>query len=143
MKLKDVMTPNVEVIGPDASIEEAATKMRTLNVGLLPVCDGNRLQGVVTDRDLALRAIAAGRDPKATKVRDVMTPDVVYCYEDQDVQEAARVMTEKQIRRLVVLDQNKRLVGIVSLGDLAVDAGDESLIARTVGGISEPSEPNR
>lgn len=143
MKLKDIMTPNVEVIAPDATVEEAASKMKQLNVGMLPVCDGNRLKGMLTDRDVTVRATAAGREPKTTKVGEVMTPDVVYCFEDQDVGEAAKLMADKQIRRLVILNRNKDLVGIVSLGDLAVDSGDETLIARTVEGISEPSEPMR
>ncbi len=143
MQLKNVMTRDVEVISPDATIAEAASKMSTLNIGLLPVCDGNRLCGTLSDRDVTVRATAVGRDAKTTKVRDVMSPGVVYCFEDQDVDEAAKIMAEKQIRRLIVLDRTKNLVGIVSLGDLAVDAGDEQLIARTVEGISEPSEPTR
>lgn len=143
MRLKDIMTPNVEVISPDATLEEAASKMKQLNVGTLPVCDGDRLRGILTDRDITVRATAAGREPKTTKVRDVMSRDVVYCFEDQEVNEAAKLMAEKQVRRLVILNRNKDIVGIVSLGDLAVDTGDEQLIARTVEGISKPSEPTR
>lgn len=143
MQLKDVMTRDVQVICPDATIEEAASMMKKLNVGTLPVCDNNRLVGMVTDRDLTIRGTAAGGSPQTTKVRDVMTPGIVYCFEDQDVSEAAKLMTDKQIRRLVVLDRNKKLVGILSLGDLAVDTHDEHLISRAVEGISEPSEPTR
>ena len=120
MLLRDVMTPHVEVIHPDATLREAAQKMKTLDVGPVPVCDGDRLQGMLTDRDITIRATAEGRDPNTTRVREVMTPDVVYCFEDQDVVEAARMMEERQIRRLVILNRDKRLVGIVSLGDLAV-----------------------
>src|SRR5512138_1557443 len=116
MQLRDVMTRNVEIISPEATLAQAAEKMRQLNVGPLPVCDGRRLQGMITDRDVTVRATAEGSDPRATKVRDVMTPGVVYCFEDQDVREAAQLMQQKQIRRLLVLDRNKDLVGIVSLG---------------------------
>jgi CBS domain-containing protein len=142
MKLKDVMTPNVECVGPDATIREAARKMRDLDVGPLPICDNDRLAGMVTDRDLAVRAVAEGRDPNATCVRDVMTPEVVYCFEDQDVREAARVMEEKQLRRLLVLNRDKRLVGIVSLGDLAVDTSKRQA-GEVLQAVSEPAQPRR
>ena len=104
MLLRDVMTRHVEVIHPDATLREAAQKMKTLDVGPVPVCDGERLQGMLTDRDITIRATAEGRDPNTTRVRDVMTPDMVYCFEDQDVREAARIMEERQIRRLVSKD---------------------------------------
>src|SRR5690348_6224788 len=120
MRLRDVMTPRVECVGPDDTIQTAARTMRDLDVGTVPVCDRDRLAGMLTDRDIAIRAVAEGHDPGACRVRDVMTPDVVYCFEDQSVEEAERLMREQQIRRLVVLDRDKRMVGIVSLGDLAV-----------------------
>src|SRR5262245_43991817 len=125
MKVKDVMTTSVETVAPSSSIQAAAERMKTLDVGPLPVCENDRLVGMVTDRDITTRAVAQGFGGSAGSVRDVMTPDVVYCFEDQEVAEAARLMKKHQIRRLVVLNQDKRLVGIVSLGDLAVDAGDE------------------
>ena len=143
MQLKDVMTRDVEVIAPTATVREAATKMKALDVGSLPVCDGRRLQGVVTDRDLTLRALAEGRDPDATAVRDVMSPGVVTAFEDDDVQEAATKMQREQIRRLPVLDRAKNLVGIVSLGDLAVEAGNDRLMGQTLEQISEPAQPDR
>jgi CBS domain-containing protein len=93
---------------------------------------------MLTDRDITVRATAEGCDPKTTKVEDVLTPDVIYCFEDQDVQEAARLMKENQIRRLVVLNRDKRLVGIISLGDLAVETGDEQLTGETLERVSEP-----
>jgi CBS domain-containing protein len=124
MQLKDVMTPGVEVIAPEASIYEAAEKMSHLDIGPLPVCDGERLIGMLTDRDITVRAVAAGRDPLTTKVREVMTPDVVYGFDDQDIQDAARLMAQYQIRRLPVLNRSKQLVGMVALGDLAVHPGD-------------------
>jgi CBS domain-containing protein len=114
------MTRQVEVIQPERSLEEAAEKMKTLDVGVIPVCDGDRLVGMLTDRDIVTRVIAEQRDPHATRVSDAMTATVISCYEDDDVQRAARRMDEEQIRRLAVLDRDKRLVGIVSLGDLAV-----------------------
>jgi CBS domain-containing protein len=92
MLLREVMTPKVEVIHPDATLREAAQKMKSLDVGPVPVCDGDRLQGMLTDRDITVRATAEGRDPNTTRVREVMTPDVVYCFEDQEVQDAARMM---------------------------------------------------
>src|SRR5262245_19894525 len=125
MQLKDVMTRDVVVIRPDATLEAAAAQMDALDVGSLPVCDGDRVLGVSTDRDSTVRATAAGSDPKQARVSDAMTADVVYGFEDQDVIEAVRLMVQQQIRRLIVLDRDKRLVGIVSLGDLAVDTGNE------------------
>jgi len=143
MQLKDVMTRDIEVVHPNATLEEAAAKMDTLDVGPLPVCDGNRLVGMVTDRDITVRATAAGKDPRTTKVREVMTDNVVYCFDDDDTNEAARLMEEQQIRRLVVLDRDKQLVGIVSLGDLAVATQDDQLSGEVLERISEPAEPDR
>jgi CBS domain-containing protein len=133
------MTPGVECTQPSATLREAAEKMRDLDVGPLPVCgEDDRLAGMVTDRDIAIRAVAEGLDPKKTQVRDVMTPKIIFCFEDQDVSEAARLMEENQVRRLVVLNERKRLVGIVSLGDLAVEGGDEEMAGHTLEAISEP-----
>ena len=143
MQLKHVMTSNVEVIHPDASLQDAAKKMRELDVGSLPVCDGQRLVGTLTDRDITVRAVAEGRDPTATPVRGSMTPEVVYCFEDQAVEEAAKLMKQKQIRRLPVINRDKRLVGIVSLGDLAVDTGNERMAGETLSKVSEPAQPQR
>jgi CBS domain-containing protein len=143
MQIKDVMTREVEVIHPDATLEEAAAKMDALNVGSLPVCDGDRVLGVITDRDITVRATAVGGDPTMARTRDAMTAQVIYGFEDQDVTDAARLMNENQIRRLIVLNRNKRLVGIVALGDLAVDTGDEQLAGATLKQVSEPAEPDR
>jgi CBS domain-containing protein len=131
MQLKEVMTRGVDVVPPEALLQEAAQKMKQLEVGPLPVCDGERLVGLLTDRDITVRAVAEGCDPTTTKVRDVMTPEVLYCFEDQEVQEAAKLMEERQIRRLPILNRNKWLVGIVSLGDLAVRTGDRQASVRT------------
>jgi CBS domain-containing protein/sporulation protein YlmC with PRC-barrel domain len=143
VQIKDVMTRNVEVIHPEATLREAAQKMAALDVGPLPVCSGDQLVGMLTDRDITVRATAEGRDPKTTKVHDVMTPEIVYAFEDDDVSEAARIMAEEQVRRLVVLNQSKQLVGIISLGDLAVHTGDVRQAGETLEGVSEPSEPLR
>ena len=142
MQLKDVMTRNVEVVHPDATLQEAAAKMDALDVGPLPVSDGTQVLGVLTDRDITVRATATGQDPKVARVRDFMSRDMVYAFEYQEIIEAARLMQETQFRRLLVLDRDNRLVGIVSLGDLAVQTGDDRLTAVTLEGVSEPSQPD-
>lgn len=139
MRVSDVMTRGVECITPETSIQEAAEKMKSFDVGMLPVCDHDRLVGMLTDRDITVRATAKGNDPLTVLAHDVMTPDVTYCFEDQLVEEAAMLMQEKQVRRVVVLDREKRLLGIVSLGDLAVETGDEELAGTTLEAVSEPS----
>ena len=123
MKLKDIMSTEVEIVRPDASIQEAAEKMRSLDVGALPVCDGRRLIGMITDRDITIRATAAARDPKTTLVRDCLSSEPVYGFEDQDLEDAQTLMEQKQIRRLPVMSRDKELVGIVALGDLAAKVG--------------------
>jgi CBS domain-containing protein len=143
MQLKDVMTPGVEVIAPDASIYEAAEKMSHRDIGPLPVCEGDRLIGMLTDRDITVRAVAAGRDPRTTHVRDVMTPDVVYGFDDEEVQDAARLMAQYQIRRLPVLNRSKQLVGMVALGDLAVHPGTQPVTAEVLEQVSEPGKTGR
>jgi CBS domain-containing protein len=143
MRVNEVMTKGAECIPPSATVRDAAGRMRDLDVGSLPVCDNDRLVGVVTDRDIAVRSVAAGHDPKSERVSEVMTDKVVYCFDDQDVREAAELMREEQVRRLPVLNRAKRLVGIVSLGDLAVQAGDDRLSGQTLEEISAPSEPRR
>ncbi len=143
MQLKDIMTRDVEVVSPDATLKEAAEKMKSLDVGVIPVCDGERLVGMLTDRDITIRATAEGRDPNTTKVSETMTPDVAYCYEDQDIAAAALIMEERQIRRLPILSRDKRVVGIVALGDLAVDTGDEELSGEVLEEVSRPAEPER
>jgi CBS domain-containing protein len=144
MQVKDVMTTDVECVCPKTTLREAAQKMKELDVGPLPVCgDDDRLAGIITDRDIAVRAVAAGLDPGTAQVRDIMTPNIIYCFEDQEVSDAAHMMEQNQIRRLAVLNRKKRLVGIVSLGDLAVDTGDEQLAGHTLEAISEPAMPHR
>lgn len=137
MQVQKVLTRNVERIPPDTTIRDAAARMRDCDVGALPVFEGDRLVGMVTDRDIATRAIAEGLDPSKAQVRDVMSSGIVYCFEDQDVREAAKLMKEKQIRRLVVLNRDKRLVGILSLGDLATSA-EEKLSGSALKAVSQP-----
>jgi CBS domain-containing protein len=126
MLIKDCMTKDVELIAPSATILEAARSMRDGDFGLLPVGENDRLIGMITDRDITIRAVAEGMDPAGTQVRDCMSSKVLYCFEDQDTDDVARNMGANQVRRLPVLNREKRLVGIVSLGDLAVSLADES-----------------
>ena len=137
--VRDVMTRGVETVTPDATIAEVARKMRDLDVGSLPVTDGSKLVGIVTDRDLSVRATAAEKDPNSTQVREVMSPQLTWVFEDEPADAAARVMRERQIRRLPVLDRSDRLVGVVALADLATDLGDDKLKGATLEDISQPS----
>ena len=143
MQIAQIMTRDPEAVTPDFTLKDAALKMRQLDIGMLPIRSDDRLVGMLTDRDITVRAIADGRDPTNTKVSDIMTPEVVYCFEDQDVSEAAKLMQEKQIRRLPILNRQKRLVGIVSLGDVAVHSGEEKIVSETIKEVSEPAEPSR
>jgi len=139
MLLKEIMTHNVEVASPGDTLEQAAKKMEELDVGTMPVCEGNRVVGMLTDRDITVRATAAGCDPKTTLVSDAMSQDIISCYEDQDVREAARLMQDKQIRRLLVMSRANALVGIVSLGDLATEAEDQGQPGEVLKKVSEPT----
>jgi CBS domain-containing protein len=139
MKLEEIMTREVEIIRPDDSLQTAAQKMRYRDIGFLPVCDGERLIGVLTDRDIALRTTADGIDPRTSLSKEWLTTPVVYCYDDQDVEEAAQLMREHQIRRLVILGHDdRRLVGIVSLGDLATNV-EEKQSGKVLHEVSEPA----
>jgi CBS domain-containing protein len=139
MKVKDVMTKSVEFVLPDSGVQEAAGKMQALNVGPMPVCEGTKVVGMLTDRDIVVRVVAEGRDARTTKVRDVMTRDVVCCKDDADVKDVARLMKEHQIRRVIVLDGQQKLAGIVSLGDLAVDTKDDKMSGDVLEKVSNES----
>jgi len=140
MLVKEIMTANVEVIAPGDTLEQAARRMEELDVGPLPVCEGRRVVGMLTDRDITVRATAAGCDPKTTLVCDTMSQDgIIGCYEDEDVQDAARLMKEKQVRRLPVMSRAGDLVGIVSLGDLATAVGDRGQSGEVLEEVSRPS----
>jgi CBS domain-containing protein len=140
MQLKDIMTADPLVLSPETALREAAQNMRDLDSGVMPVGERDRLVGMLTDRDITVRATAEGKDPNSTPVRDVMTSDVVYCFEDEEVEAAARKMEENQIRRLIVLNRDKRLVGIASLGDLAVYAPSDRLAGEVTEAVSEPRQ---
>ena len=134
MRVAEVMTRDVRLIEPNQTIRDAARLMAEMDAGIMPVREGDRLVGMITDRDIAVRAVAQGRGPD-TAVREVMTDEVKYCYEDDDTNDVARNMADIQVRRLPVLTREKRLVGIISLGDMALsdEAGGEA-----VAGISQP-----
>jgi CBS domain-containing protein len=120
MKLSEIMTRDVEIVQPDDSLQLAAKKMKDRDIGFLPVCDGGTLMGVLSDRDLIVRALAEGMEGSIMLSRDLMTTPALFCFEDQDVSEAAQIMEQNQVRRLVVLSrEDQTLVGVVSLGDLA------------------------
>jgi CBS domain-containing protein len=143
MKIRDVMTQPVETSKASAPVIEAAAKMRKLDVGSLPVCDGDRLQGFLTDRDIVVRLVAAGLDAFTTKVSEIMTPDAAYCFDDQTLDEAAVLMEAHQIRRLPILNRDKELIGILSLGDLAIRTSgteDGGLADEVLNEVSEPAE---
>jgi CBS domain-containing protein len=143
MQLRDIMTSDPLVLSPGTVLRDAAQKMRDLDSGVMPVGEHDRLVGMLTDRDITVRATAEGKDPNSTPVRDVMTSDVIYCFDDEDLEAAARKMEQHQIRRLIVLNHDKRLVGIASLGDLAVYAPSDRLSGEVTEAVSEPAEPAR
>lgn len=142
MKIVEIMTSDPELIDPNASIREAAKRMKNEDIGALPVGENDRLIGMVTDRDIAMRGVAEGRSPDTTTVRDIMSEKIFYCFEDDDVEAAARCMAENQVRRLPILNRNKRLTGIIALADIAQSGEKCETIA--LEGVSEPSsEPRR
>ena len=137
-QLKDLMSRDVKVIGPDMTIAEAAKTMRDGDFGMMPVGENDRMIGTISDRDIAIRAIAEGKDA-GTKVRDVMSTGVAWAYEDDSVEQAAKIMSERQVRRLPVVNRDKRLVGIVALGDFAVESSEIRPAAEALSEISKPS----
>jgi predicted transcriptional regulator len=132
MQVRDVMSPDVYVIRPDATLQEAAQQMKASHVGSLLVHGGEVAIGILTEHDITMRAVAEGRDPTTTKVRDIMTPEIIWCHEDADVTSAINLMKEKQIRHLAVGDEHQNLVGIVSLYALALRTGDETLAGTAI-----------
>ena len=142
-KLRDIMTRDVEIIAPKATVQEAAKKMQDLNVGALPVCDGDKLTGMLTDRDLVMRVLAEGRNPKTVTVSEAISKDVVFCFEDDGVDKASQLMAQHQIRRLPVMSSTKRLVGIVTLGDVAVHGKNSEASGDVLQQVSIPARPNR
>ncbi len=137
-QLKDLMSRDVKVISPDMTIGEAAKKMRDGDFGMLPVGENDRMIGTISDRDIAIRAVAEGKGI-ATTVRDVMSDGIAWVYEDDSVEQAAAIMSKRQVRRLPVVNRDKRLVGIVALGDFAVESSEIQPAAKALSEISRPS----
>lgn len=135
--VNEIMSTDVRVIAPDATLQRAAQMMQELDVGSLPVCKDNQLLGMVTDRDITIRGVAAGLAPARACVADVMTADLQFCTEDQDTEEVMHTMGQTQVRRLPVINMKKELVGIVTIGDLATRQVGH--IDQTVRQISEPT----
>lgn len=125
MKIQELMTPDVELVRPDDSLQTAAKMMADLETGALPVGENDRLVGMITDRDITVRAVAEGRDPGKTIVREAMSSGIKFCFEDEESEAVALKMGQWQVRRLPVLNRDKRLVGIVSLGDLSIGGAEE------------------
>jgi len=138
VKLSQMMTRNVETATPDDTLQSVAQRMKNRNFGPLPVMEGDRIIGMVTDRDITIRATAEGLDPKTTKVRQVMTEEVICAYEDQELEEAAEIMEREQVRRLPILDRNDRLVGIIATADIAMHSEDQEVEAGVLEGVSRP-----
>jgi CBS domain-containing protein len=143
MRISEIMTSDFEMIDSTSSLTEAAQKMKSLNVGFLPVQEGTRLIGLVTDRDIVVRAVAEGRDPSSAQVKDVITSELIFCYDDDSIEDAARLMEDNQVRRLIVTDHNKTPVGVVSLGDIAEKSHDERLAGEILERVSAPAMPVR
>ena len=137
MKVRAIMTKNVECIEPTLPIAKAAQKMRDLDIGFLPICENDRLLGTVTDRDITIRSVAQGRDPRLATVSEIMTQEAFSCYEDEDVERVGEAMQEKEVRRMLILDRQEKLVGVVSLGDIAKTTGESGLAGETLGEIAE------
>ena len=141
MQVKEIMTRDVETVRRDTLLTDAAERMRTHDIGILPVWDGEQLQGIVTDRDIAVRAIVKNQQPELLRCQDVMTQNVVFCFEDQEVTEAGRIMQDHKIRRLPVINRQRHLVGIISIGDIALGTGDTKLAGVSVQEVSAPDAP--
>lgn len=137
-QLKELMTRDVKVITPDMTIGDAAKMMRDGNFGMMPVIEDDRMVGTISDRDITIRAVAEGKDC-SSKVRDVMSEGIAWAYEDESVEQAATIMSERQVRRLPVVNRDKRLVGIVALGDFAVESSQIQPAAQALAEISQPS----
>lgn len=139
MLVKEVMSKKPDFIDHHWTLKQAADEMLRRDIGFIPIGgDNDRLIGVLTDRDIAIRAVARGKDPVKTEVTEAMSPNVYYCYDDDDVKKAAQYMSDQQIRRLVVLNHDKRIIGIVSLGDIALKLKDEKLAGHILHEVCEP-----
>jgi CBS domain-containing protein len=141
MQVQEIMTPAVEIADPNMTIRDAARRMRAENIGALPVGENDRLVGMVTDRDIVARAVADERSAGNTTVREVMSEGICYCFQDDDLNQAAELMAEHQVRRLPVLNRDKRLVGVVALADLG--RSEQKAGQRALQGVSEPTDKER
>lgn len=137
MKINEIMSRNVECITSSLPIAKAAEKMRDEDIGFLPVCEHDRVVGTVTDRDITIRSVAQGRDPRLAPVSEVMSTTVFHCYEDESIETVAHAMQEDEVRRMLIFDRDDHLAGVVSLGDIAKATGDWQLAGETLGGIAE------
>lgn len=137
MRVKEAMSKKPEYLKPDASLKEAALEMERLDCGFVPIGDGDRLLGTVTDRDIAIRAVAKGKDPNKTSVKEIMSDKVYYIFEDDDLAKAAKSMEDMQIRRLIVLDKNKKMTGILSICDITRKSDDTHLVGEIIESVSE------
>lgn len=142
-QISDIMTRDVRCVAPSDSLQQAARAMAELDVGSLPVWDGQQLVGMVTDRDITIRGVAHGKQIDSTSVSEVMSKNVQCCYEDDQIDEVLEKMKDAQIRRVPVMGRNNQLVGMVSLGDLATKTRADDEVQETLENISQPSEPNR
>ena len=136
MKVSNYMTKNVRIVSPDQTLQDAAKAMANIDAGALPVSENDRLVGMITDRDIAVRGVAEGKGPDA-RIREVMSPEVKYCFDDEEAGDVLRNMSDLKVRRLPVVNRDKRLVGIISLGDLAMN-GEAAQAGAALGGISQP-----
>jgi len=143
MKVSRLMSQSVEQTTADATVMDTAILMKNLDVGLLPVFDRDELVGVITDRDIVCRAVAEGLDPTEVLVRDIMTEEIFSCFDDEDDREAARIMQEHQVHRLLVLDHGHRVLGICSLADIARGSRDRDVTAGEVEDVVQPSGSSR
>jgi len=135
MKIREIMTSNVECLGPESGLTDIAQQMKSLDVGFIPVCENDRLVGTVTDRDIVIRAVAGGMDIHATKAREIMSREIIYAFDEDDVKTVAEKMRDKDVRRILILDKSKRLVGVVSIGDIS--KVEEKVSGKTLRDITE------
>lgn len=143
MQVNEIMTTDVQCVDPETTVEEASRLMLENDIGTVLVCEDDQLLGIVTDRDIVLRSVADGQEPGSFPVRHVMSDRLYFCYGEEEVDQAAFRMKHKQVRRLPVLDNDRRLIGIISLGDIALGMSNESLIGETLEGVSESDRYHR
>ncbi len=142
MQVKEIMTSEFEMINSSDSVMNAAKKMQSLNIGFLPVREENRIVGIITDRDIVIRCLAEGKQASDTAVSEVMSSETAGCSAESDISEAAQIMKDNKIRRLIVLDRENRPAGVISLGDIAAKSHIENLVGETLQGVSQPCSPN-